>query len=380
MKQISLLVAMLMALCVGCRPRTSLPADTPVVHAVYTPSYASGFRIVQKEGSMKSTQIEVFNPWQNARNVQMSYFVARNDEKPSASFSGVILPADAHRIVCTSSTHVALLDALGAVDRVVGVSGLNYISNSYIVTHKDQIRDVGAEMDFEVLLRLNPDLVLLYGVNDAQTTVTDKLNELGIPYMYVAEYLETSPLGRAEWLMVLAEVTGLQKRGQQVFADIVSRYETCRKQLGKVTDRPTVMLNVPWSDVWSMPSQKSYMANLIKDAGGNYIYKGGDAGESMQIGMEQAYTYIEQADYWLNVGNACSLKELVDFNANFSRAKAVRNKTVYNNNLRLNASGGNDFWESSVVCPDRVLKDLILIFHPDKFGRQEQMYYYRHLE
>ena len=99
---------------------------------------------------------------------------------------------------------------------------------------------------------------------------------------------------------------------------------------------------------------------------------------STPIGLETAYGLIQKADYWINVGVASTLDELKAVNPKFADAKAVREKTVYNNNLRLTPTGGNDYWESAGVRPDVVLRDLIHIFHPELVT--DSLYYYRHLE
>ena len=357
---LSLLCLFFLASCISNK-KTSLEAFK---QDVYTPEYASGFKIVGADNAA-STLIRVFNPWQGAENVEMSYFVSRNGEQAPAGFTGPVIPAGAQRIVCMSSSYIAMLDALGQVDRIVGVSGINYVSNPYVLSHKDSIKDMGPEMNYELLLGLKPDIVLLYGIGDAQTAVTDKLKELAIPYIYMGEYLEESPLGKAEWLVVLSELTDSREKGIEIFREIPERYLALKALTKSSEERPTVMFNTPWNDSWVMPSTKSYMAQLVADAGADYIYKENTANSSTPIGLETAYGLIQKADYWINVGSAATLDELKTINSKFSDAKAVREKTVYNNNLRLTATGGNDYWESAVVRPDVVLRDLIHIFHPE---------------
>ncbi len=135
---------------------------------LYKPSYASGFEIVGAEGR-QSTLLKVFNPWQGAENTETTLFIVRNGEKIPAGFTGQVVKAGARRIVCLSSTYVAMLDALGQVDRVVGVSGRNYISNKYVTTHPEAVADIGFDgnIDYELLLAQRPDLVLLFGVSGA---------------------------------------------------------------------------------------------------------------------------------------------------------------------------------------------------------------------
>ena len=370
---ITLLCLLFLASCVYNK-KTSLEAFK---QDVYTPEYATGFKILGAKNA-QSTLIQVSNPWQGAKNVTMSYFISRNGELPPTGFTGPTIPAGAQHIVCMSSSYIAMLDAVGQVDRIVAVSGINYIANPYILAHKDSIKDMGPEMNYELLLGLKPDVVLLYGIGDAQTAVTDKLKELAIPYMYVGEYLEESPLGKAEWLVALSELTDSRDKGIDVFREIPKRYQALKDLTASVEQRPTVMFNTPWNDSWVMPSTQSYMVQLVTDAGADYIYKENTSNSSAPIGLETAYGLIQKADYWINVGTASTLDELKNMNPKFADAKSVRDKTVYNNNLRITATGGNDYWESAVVRPDVVLRDLIHIFHPELVS--DSTYYYRHLE
>ncbi len=344
---------------------------------IYTPEYAAGFKILGAT-NVQSTLIQVFNPWQGAKEVEMSYFISRNGEQAPTGFTGPTIPAGAKRIVCMSSSYIAMFDALGQVNRIVAVSGIDYVSNPYILAHKDSIKDMGPEMNYELLLGLKPDIVLLYGIGDAQTAITDKLKELSIPYIYMGEYLEESPLGKAEWMVVLSELTDSREKGIEIFSEIPKRYLSLKALTESVGQCPTVMFNMPWNDSWVMPSTKSYMAQLVADAGAEYIYKENSSNSSTPIGLETAYGLIQKADYWINVGSATSLDELKTVNPKFADAKAVRERTVYNNNLRLTPTGGNDYWESAVVRPDMVLRDLIHIFHPELVP--DSLYYYRHLE
>ena len=375
-QSISAFILASLLLLVSCvsNKKTSLEAFN---QDIYTPEYASGFKILGAD-NVQSTLIQVFNPWQGAKDVEMSYFISRNGEQAPAGFTGPTIPAGAKQIACMSSPYIAMLDALGQADRIVAVSGIDYVSNPYIIAHKDSIKDMGPEMNYELLLGLKPDVVLLYGIGDAQTAVTDKLKELSIPYMYVGEYLEESPLGKAEWMVALSELTDSREKGIEIFSEIPKRYQTLKDLTASVEQRPTVMFNTPWNDSWIMPSTKSYMAQLVNDAGADYIYKENTSNSSAPIGLETAYGLIQKADYWINVGMASTLDELKAVNPKFTDAKSVREKTAYNNNLRLTATGGNEYWESAVVRPDIVLRDLIHIFHPELVS--DSLYYYRHLE
>ena len=370
-------IIILGVLIVGCSTNKYDVADFNQL--VYTPEYASGFSIKGADG-YESSIITVTNPWQGADSITTQLFIARGGESAPEGFTGQVLEGDASRIVAMSSTHIAMLDAVGEAGRVVGVSGSDYISNPVIAANRDSIGDVGYEgnINYELLLSLDPDLVLLYGVNGA-SSMEGKLNELGIPFMYVGDYLEESPLGKAEWMVALSEVVGKRTEGEQVFGGIPVRYNDLKKRVADtVLDAPSVMLNTPYGDSWFMPSTESYVARLVKDAGGDYIYKKNTGNASLPIDLEEAYKLTSEADMWLNVGMANTLDELKTSCPKFSDTRCFRNGSVWNNNLKTNAAGGNDYYESAVVNPDILLRDLVKIFHPELV--EEDFVYYKQLK
>ena len=369
------LLIVLLAACNG--KKTASISDFS--NQLYTPEYASGFSIKGADG-YESSIITVTNPWQGADSITTQLFIARGGESAPEGFTGQVLEGDASRIVAMSSTHIAMLDAVGEAGRVVGVSGIDYISNPVISANRDSIGDVGYEgnINYELLISLDPDLVLLYGVNGA-SSMEGKLNELGIPFMYVGDYLEESPLGKAEWMVALSEVVGKRTEGEQVFGGIPVRYNDLKKRVADtVLDAPSVMLNTPYGDSWFMPSTESYVARLVKDAGGDYIYKKNTGNASLPIDLEEAYKLTSEADMWLNVGMANSLDELRTSCPKFSDTRCFRNGSVWNNNLKTNVAGGNDYYESAVVNPDIILRDLVKIFHPELV--EEDFVYYKQLK
>ena len=369
----------LCCLAVSCSGRKEDADLSEFSQEIYTPRYAGGFGIKGAEGR-KSTLVEILNPWQGADSVKLQLLIARDGEAVPDGFTGQVLDGDAHRIVTLSSTHIAMLDAVDAAGNIVGVSGLDYISTPAVCGRRDSVGDIGYEgnINYELLVALEPDIVLLYGVNGA-SSMEGKLKELEIPFMYVGDYLEESPLGKAEWLVALSELVGLREKGDSVFSQIPVRYAALKEKVAEnAIDTPSVMLNTPYGDVWFMPSTESYVAQLVTDAGANYLYAKNTGNSSVPIDMEEAYSLAASADMWINVGTAASLSELAALCPKFTDTRCFRNGYVYNNNLRTNAAGGNDYFESAVVRPDIVLRDLIKIFHPELV--EEDFVYYHRLE
>ena len=251
---------------------------------VYTPRYASGFEITGAAGS-RSTLVTVHNPWYGDEVTDQYLFIARDGEPAPAGFEGQVLRDEARRVVCMSGSYIAMLDALGAADRVVGVSGAQYLINETLRRRiaRGEAADVGfdSNVDFERLMALRPDLVMLFGIGGADTALTGKLRELGIPYLYMGEHCEESPLGKSEWVVVAAEIAGLRTEGSRLFAAIPERYERLRALAQQTAARPRVMLNTPYRDTWFMPARNSYMVRLLEDAGARYIFEENTATQTL---------------------------------------------------------------------------------------------------
>lgn len=372
LSKIGLMLAIAL-LCVCCN-RTSNGHHDGFDMEVYTPQHASGFDIVANNEGVHL--LRVTRPWQGeaVTEQQLAIFPTK---AMAEGYDGQYIVGAAQRIVCMSTSHIAMLDAIGRSNMIVGISGRQYVMNE-TVAHNPAIKDVGYDnsLDFEMLVALQPDIILMYGVAAENTAVTAKLREVGIPYIYLGDYVEQSPLGKAEWMVAVAEIAGCREHGAELFEDIVARYEAIRKSINNET-RPRVMFNLPYQDVWYMPSDYSYMVRLVEDAGGEYIYKGRNtSGGSKGISLEEAVMLVDKADIWLNVGQCTTLDELRTLAPHFATSAVVRRGAVYNNNLRRTAAGGSDFWESAIVRPDVVLSDMASIM----VGDDKALYYHRKLE
>ena len=139
------------------------------------------------------------------------------------------------------------------------------------------------------------------------------------------------------------------------------------------------MLGLPWKDTWYMAGGRSFMAKLIEDAGGSYLWKENTSSEYIPLDLETVFLKAFKAERWLNTGTAGSLQEIAGRDERFENLPVFREKEVYNNDARISENGGNDYWESGVVHPDVILADMAEIFHPGLFPGH-QFRYYRKLE
>lgn len=325
----------------------------------------------------ESTLLTVTDPWQGADSVSASLLIARNGEDVPDGFDGQVIRGEAKRVVAMSSTFVAMLDEMDMADRIVGVSGLGFISTPSVAARKESVVDVGyeANVDYEKLVALDADIVLLYGVNGA-SVMEPKLRELGIPFIYIGDYLEESPVGKVEWMVALGEIVGARDRAAARFGEIRADYEALAASVDRNGAGVKTMINAPYGDSWFMPSPQSYMSHLIHDAGGVPVYQSNHSTASATIGMEEAYLLADEADVWLNPGMVSTNDEMKATLPRFMDVKPVREGRVYNNTRRMTAGGGNDFYESGAVRPDLILRDLIMVLGGDA-DEDSLTYYFR---
>jgi len=342
---------------------------------------ASGFTIQQKESWQKLT---VANPWQKSTDNIFEYHLMKCGEKIPDELSGQqVIFTPVKRVICLSTTHIGFLDALGEVSSIVGLSGTNYLTNPEVkkgVSEK-RIREVGYEqgLNYEMILQLKPDVVFAYGVGAEINTQINKLHDLGIPVVLVGEYLEQSPLAKAEWLKFFGAFFGKEVVAGSSFEKIRSNYQKIKSNVAKVQDRPAVLTGLPFKDTWWIAGGQSNLAVLIKDAGGKFLWRENRSKEAFPVSLEEVFLRAANADFWINCGSVNNKSELLAFDSRYSDLPAVKNQRIYNNNLRAVPGGGNDYWESGVVHPDLVLSDLVKIFHPE-ISIKGDLYYYRRIE
>ena len=340
--------------------------------------YSKGFSI---EEHSWGNVLNVYNPWQGA-DVSYSYALTKQDLQPESIFFDEIISTPISRAVCLSTTHIAYLSRVGADSVIAGVSGANFISNKNVRERvgKGLVRDVGYEqsINFELLLSLKPDVVFTYGVGAEMAGYLQKLKDLKIPVVFIGDYLEETPLGKAEWLKAFGLFVDAAKVADSIFTGIEDEYLMALSLVHAVEDKPKVFLNLPWKDVWFFPGNEGYLARLIKDAKGDYVMSHLNGSQSYPHSIEAALNYASQAQVWLNTGSTQSINELKSEFPLANRFPMVKNGSVYNNNRMVNEHGGNDFWESGVVYPQIILRDLIKIFHPDVIDHE--LVYYQKLE
>ena len=334
------------------------------------------------EKQREYTKVNIINPWQGADNVNMSYYLVRRGSMiPPGIDSSMVIKVPVRKIVCMSTTHVAMISALGEENTIAGMSGTGFIYSGDLKIRADEgfIKDVGyeANLNKELILKILPDITMIYGVGSESSGYVGKIEELGIKVIYNADYLETDPLGKAEWIKLFGALYCRESMADSIFNAEADAYNNLKLFIREnIDDKPNVLLGLPFRDTWFISPGNSFISRLIEDAGGNYLWKDTKSSVSMPFGLENVYLKAVNADYWINIGTVRTRNEIPAMDLRLSKLPCFRNGRLYNNNNRVTDSGGNDFWESGTVYPHRVLKDIASIMHPELFPGYK-LYYYR---
>jgi len=333
------------------------------------------------ERHSKYTKVTIINPWQGADNVNMTYFLVRRGfDLPSGIDSKKVIPVPVRKIICMSTTHVAMISALGEENTIAGMSGTGFIYSANLISRAKEglINDVGyeANLNKELILKIMPDITMIYGVGSESSGYVGKIEELGIRVIYNADYLENDPLGKAEWIKLFGALYCREKMADSIYNSEVRAYNDLKSFVAENSIiKPRVLLGLPFRDTWFVSPGNSFISKLISDAGGEYIWKDTKSSFSMPLGLENVYLKALNADYWLNIGTVKTKSEIPAVDQRLSQLPCFRSGKLFNNNNRITEAGGNDFWESGTVYPHLLLKDIASILHPDLFPGNKLFYY-----
>lgn len=328
------------------------------------------------------TILRIINPWQGAENITLEYYLVERGKEPPAGVDSLqVIFVPVRKIICMSTTHVAMISALGEENSISGISGtgLIYSGNVRKRIENGLVKEVGyeASLNNELILKISPDVIVMYGIGSESSGYVNRIRELGIKVLFDADYLETDPLGKAEWLKVFGAIYRKEKLADSLFARESEAYNRMKEYIGRnVKSRPKVLLGLPYKDTWYISPGNSYISRLISDAGGNYLWSDSGSDVSMPLGLENVYLRALEADYWLNIGNITLKEEIKSVDPRLTELPCYKTGNLYNNNNRSNISGGNDYWESGTIYPHLVLKDIAMILHPELFN-DGKLFFYR---
>lgn len=327
------------------------------------PKYAKGFRWEEKD---QSYSLILTDPWKPGRVFARYRLIAGDVDKGKREGTQDIgIPVSS--VAASSTTHAAFLSAIGAGDRLTGCNNPEKLYDSVLYNRfvRGDLVRMGRDLEYnlEYLVAKKPDVVLQSGL-EGQFNPDSRLTDIGIPVLYILEWMEPTPLGRAEWIRVFGMLAGKRSEADSLFNAIEGDYLALADLGHSTVSKPKVLAGTDFKGTWYMPGGRNYQARFFEDAGMDYIYRQTDQAASLALSFETVVNDLRDAPVWVGT-TTDSVSRLISMDGRYSVFWALRSGRVYSITNRVNHSGGNDYWESGVVRPDKILADLLYIAHPE---------------
>jgi len=322
----------------------------------------------------------------NIRDTSATYiFLKDSSIKVGEKKNTYIFNSSCKKIASLSSVYTNMLCELGEIDHISAIDNFDYYNNAEIINKfkKSNLPELSKnpELDIERTIVLNPDIIFTFGMGNPEKGANEKLVLAKIPMAVTVDHLEQTPLARAEWIKFFAAFVNKKQLADSVFNRVERNYMEIKKIASGAETKPTTFTEIKYGEIWYVPGGKSFMATFLNDAGSNYIWKDDAKTGSLHLGFEEVYVKAKDADFWLNLSLLKTKEELRALESRYAEFKAFKTGNLYNNIKYTNAKGYSDYWETGIMFPDRVLSDLVLIFHPElKSQIKNDLYYYRKLD
>lgn len=364
----------------SCEKKKRVSASLLQEASAVTLQYATGFTVNYRQDGTRL--VEVVYPFQGATSGYKYLLVPKNKPLPPPEDNVRFIRIPVSSIVCTSTTHIPLLDYLGETDKLVGFPTTDYVSSTQarkqIEAGKVQELGVDKGLNLERIAMLKPDMVMGYTMSSDYGQFK-KIEDLKVPVVLNAEYLEKHPLGRAEWIKFMALFFNKEKEADSIFHIIEKDYLDTKALADNAGEKPSVLSGIVYGDTWFLPGGENYAAKLLKDAGCNYLWNSDSSNGFLELSFESVYEKAHDADIWIGVGSFSSMEEIRNADHRYARFKPFQQRQVYTSNARLGTKGGSEFLELGYLRPDIILKDLVKIAHPELL-KGHQLYFHKKLK
>lgn len=325
--------------------------------------YVANLSMVQYEGY---TKVTMRNPWDTLRTLHTYLLVDKEQPLPDHLPEGTVVRTPLSNALFYSSVHCSLLRQLGGLHCIGGVCDLKYLNLEEIHegVRSGTITDCGDALnpDMEAVIELHPDAILLSPFENSGGY--GRVEKLNVPIIECADYMETSALGRAEWMRFYGRLVDAETTADSLFQAIERNYHTLRQLAATSPNRPTILPDLKTSFTWYMPGGRSYIGRLYRDACIGYAFANDTHSGSVPLSFEAVFDKAGEADIWLfrynNARHDMTYRDLAADYAGYTQLKAYRQRSVYGcNTARV------PYYEEAPFRPDYLLADYIQIFHPE---------------
>jgi len=337
--------------------------------------YARGFQL---KSYPDFEVLQVLNPLQNQTDTLRYLLLRQHQPIPEGYDSYQVVRIPVSRVIVTSTTHLGMMNALGVSSKITGVADPNYAYDNQI---REKIKQgevaslSGGNMNMEQVIALDPDLLIISGGQASRFDEYQLLINSGIGVVVNSEWLENTPLARAEWIKMMGLLFSKRVKAVQRFNFIEKEYRRLEIMTENVSKKPLVINNLPYKGAWFVSGGNSYVAAFLRDAGASYPWFDTNSFGSLKLDFESVFERGLNADVWLTPGTATTKEEILQKDQRLKAFEAFQEGRIYNNTRRSRGESGNDYWESGVVNPHLILADLVKILHPDLLP-EHQLHYY----
>lgn len=357
---------LILILFISCKNETKKIKE---IKHTSTIKYAQGFDIIKLNNEIK---LIIKLPYPNATE-QLEYTLTKQ-EKSSKNIVKIPL----NSIVVTSTTHIPFLELLNVEDKLVGFPNTNFISSKKTrkLINQNLVQDLGhpENINTETLLELHPDAVIGFSLS-SNNKIFNTIEKMGIPVILNGDWLEETPLGRAEWIKFFGILFNKEKEADSVFNVIEKNYLEAKQIALKSKNKPTIVAGGLFKDVWYLPAGESFAATFLNDANTNYLWNNSKGKGSLSLNVENVFLKGKDAQIWFSPSFHTSLKEIKEENAIYSKFKAFQTSSIYSYINNKGETGGILYFELSPTSPDLVLKDIIKITHPELLTEYNLTFY-----
>jgi iron complex transport system substrate-binding protein len=312
----------------------------------------------------------------------LQYILLENGaSRPQGFPSAQVVHIPITSAVAMSSMHIGLFEFLESESILTGLGNLQYVYSPSVIARikAGKVAAVGRDqgLNEEKLIEMNPGIVITVGSPGTKSDHYQILKQAKIPVLTNSEWIENTPLARAEWVKLIAALLNKEKLVNEKFGKLEAEYNRLAGLAKASENKPSLISGLNTKDAWFLPSGDSYMSRFFQDAGADYHWKDNKAEGSLPLNFEAVYPYALEADFWVNVGFSKSdtKNSILSQDSRYSDFKAFKTGKIYSYNAKVNEQGSNDFFESGTVNPHLVLADLIKIFHPEIVPEHKLIYY-----
>lgn len=271
------------------------------------------------------------------------------------------------KVILLNASLVGYFTELGLENRIFGISSPEYVYSEKVhqLMKEGKIQNIGNEQkyDIEKIIALKPDVIFTNYISSFDNTY-DLIKKNGIEIIFLDEYLEQNPLEKSKYLLIFGKLFMYVKDAEDRLNFIQNNYDSLKIIAKNSASQPIVLANEMYGNQWFLPGGKSNLAQFISDANGTYINASNTDFKAVPMSFEEVYAKSQKAEYWINIGNHQTKKELLQINPNYTKMNVFNNGKLYTVTGKEEAKT-NDYFESGVVRADLILKDYIKIFHPE---------------